>query len=250
MAQPTLRFATDEPVAVYLDRFPDLAGWLDTAGYGQPPSTALWRDLTSDATTLLESVATHVRRTRWDESIDWAQESLTDLVHHLIDVHHAYLRAEVPRLAHLAASLARDHWDLAGLHEAFASFATALLAHLDEEEGRLFPLCLAIDQTRFGLTLPPADLLRTRLHHLDNDHIDRLAELEALLTHRPALQRLDDPRALAWVTGMEALALDLAVHADEETTILMPAVTHLHDMLGTRLGRRQTDSTDSSRRKP
>lgn len=250
MAQHRLRFAPDESIAVHLDYFPDLAAWLGAAGHTQPSPTAAWRDLTTDAAMLLESVATHVSRPRWDESTDWAQESLTDLVHHLIDVHHAYLRAEVPRLGHLASVLARDHQHLAGLHEAFAAFGTAILKHLDQEEGELFPLCLAIDQTRFGLVLPPADVLRARLHHLDNNHIDRMTELQTLLAHRPALQRLDDARAQAWVVGMEALAIDFAIHADEETTILMPAVTHLHDMLGTRLNRHQTDSADSIRRQP
>lgn len=240
MSLPPLRFAINDTVAVYLDHFPDLAAWLHTAGYELPSTTMTWQEFTPQPEALLSTIASSLSHPHWEETTEWSQESLTDLVHHLIDVHHAYLRAELPRLQHLWSLLARDHHHLSDDHERFATFAAALIRHLDQEERELFPLCLAIDQTRFGLTLPPSVLLRTKLHHLDTDHIDRQADLAALLQHQPLLLAIDDPRAQALAAGSEALARDLSVHADEETAILMPGVTHLHDLLDTRLNRRQS----------
>ncbi len=244
MSLPPLRFAADDPVAVYLDSFPDLAAWLQAAGYPSPAQMVTWQEITPRPEALLTAIATALCRPHWQETTDWTQESLTDLVHHLIDVHHAYLRTELPRLSHLWASLAHDHADLIADHEHFAAFAAALLTHLDQEEHELFPLCLAIDQTRFGLALPPSDQLRAKLHHFDSDHLDGKAELDALLQLLPRLGSLDDPRARALLNGLHALASDLCVHAEEETTILIPGVTHLHDMLDTRLIRRRANRPD------
>lgn len=242
MATPPLRFAIDDPVAIYLDHFPDLAVWLSAAGCPSGAATATWQEISKEPETLLTAIAIELRRPHWDETIDWAQESLTDLVHHLIDVHHAYLRAELPRLQHLWTTLARDHKHLTHERERFTALAAALISHLDQEERELFPLCLAIDQTRFGLALPSADLLRAKLHHLDADHLDRKIDLDALMQQPSLLDSLEDPRAAALVTGMKALVSDLHVHAEEETSILMPGVTHLHDMLDTRPIRRWAPS--------
>jgi regulator of cell morphogenesis and NO signaling len=76
--------------------------------------------------------------------------SLAELVTHLIATHHAFLRAELPRLAALTEEAARQ----AGPHQAalresavlLARFTADMMAHLDHEEQAVFPLMLAIER--------------------------------------------------------------------------------------------------------
>ncbi len=238
MPLPPLTFTASDPVAPYLTHFPEVGGWLRERGLGPeleralaPTNTATtWQDFHPQAAALLDYIALHFSLPRWDETTDWAQESLTDLVHHLIDMHHAYARAEIPRLRHLFTLITATCPDLVTVQRRFIEITTAFLVHMDEEERRLFPLCLAIDQSRHGLQLPPAHVLHGRMHHLDSDHRqadDDFAHLRADLDH--CTQSSAEWAALR--VGLAEFAADMAVHSQEETAILLPAVTHLYDLL-------------------
>lgn len=65
------------------------------------------------------------------------------LIDHIVDKHHAYLRKALPFLRPLAAKVARVHGThnpkLRRLDEAVGELSESLIAHIDEEESRLFP---------------------------------------------------------------------------------------------------------------
>jgi regulator of cell morphogenesis and NO signaling len=66
-----------------------------------------------------------------------------ELIEHIVEKHHGYLRRALPFLRPLAAKVARVHGEhdprLRELDEAVAALAEALLDHLDDEERTLFP---------------------------------------------------------------------------------------------------------------
>lgn len=75
---------------------------------------------------------------------DGRPASLHELIDHIGTVHHAYLHASLPRLAHFAESVASQHGELhpewVELQSLFEAFRLALEAHLDRQANVLFPL--------------------------------------------------------------------------------------------------------------
>jgi regulator of cell morphogenesis and NO signaling len=74
---------------------------------------------------------------------DWQSASLTELVKHIIEKHHAYVRAEIPRLIALLAKVVRvhrlNHAELEKIELSFRALAEELTLHLLKEERMLFP---------------------------------------------------------------------------------------------------------------
>jgi regulator of cell morphogenesis and NO signaling len=74
---------------------------------------------------------------------DWNTAPLGELVDHIVGKHHAYVKAEVPRLQTLIAKVAgvhgKNHAELEQVQVAFLALANELGAHLLKEEQILFP---------------------------------------------------------------------------------------------------------------
>jgi regulator of cell morphogenesis and NO signaling len=74
----------------------------------------------------------------------WSGLGAAELVDHLESTHHAYLHAELPRIAALAAKVrsvhGSNHPELAGLERTFTDLRNELDPHLAKEEQVLFPM--------------------------------------------------------------------------------------------------------------
>ena len=74
---------------------------------------------------------------------DWNTAPLGDLVDHIVNKHHAYVKSEVPRLQALIAKVVgvhgKNHPELEQVQVAFAELGNELSAHLMKEEQILFP---------------------------------------------------------------------------------------------------------------
>jgi regulator of cell morphogenesis and NO signaling len=74
---------------------------------------------------------------------DWSTAPLAELVDHIVDKHHAYVKAEVPRLETLIAKVVgvhgNNHPELQQVQVAFSELANELAGHLMKEEQILFP---------------------------------------------------------------------------------------------------------------
>ena len=74
---------------------------------------------------------------------DWNTAPLGQLVDHIVDKHHTYVKAEVPRLKELIAKVVaahgKNHPELERVQVAFSELANELAAHLMKEEQILFP---------------------------------------------------------------------------------------------------------------
>ncbi len=158
---------------------------------------------------------------------DWREASSTELCDHIVGVHHAYLRAELPRLRELSAKVANRHGDtlpeLVGLDLLVNTLGDELIEHIDLEERKLFPICRELDapveERRSALDVDPSLLA---MHEAAHDNVGRaLAEMRKLAgdyDQEPAL--CSSHRRL--LISLEALERDLHQHIHEENNILFP----------------------------
>jgi len=74
---------------------------------------------------------------------DWNAAPLGDLVDHIVEKHHTYVKAELPRLQALIAKVVgvhgKNHPELEQVQAAFSELADELGGHLMKEEQILFP---------------------------------------------------------------------------------------------------------------
>ena len=149
--------------------------------------------------------------------------SLTELCDHIVSVHHAFLRRELPRLSTLLEKCARAHGaarpELDDVRATYERLRLELEQHLAEEERSLFPACRRLEEGEG----PDAGLLAS-LEHLEVEHelagslLRRLSDLtngydtgSALCnTHRAALDALAE------------LERDMHEHVHEENAVLFP----------------------------
>jgi regulator of cell morphogenesis and NO signaling len=77
------------------------------------------------------------------ESLDWRTVPITELMDHILQKHHVYVKTEAPRLQTLLAKVVgvhgNNHPELRRVQAAFGDLANELASHLMKEEQILFP---------------------------------------------------------------------------------------------------------------
>jgi len=159
---------------------------------------------------------------------DWAALGLTRLADHIEQVHHGYLRQELPRLDFLirkvVAAHGKDHPELPQLREVFLGFKADLLNHMQKEELVVFPLCRRLESgevpdsvTAAGLDVP--------LDVLTHEHADAGLALETM--RWLADDYTVPPGACntyrAMLDGLKELEADMHQHVHLENNVLFPA---------------------------
>lgn len=149
---------------------------------------------------------------------DW---STPDLIAHIVDKHHAYLRKTLPYLRPLAKKVARVHGEhdpkLRDLEVTVDELAEVLLPHLDEEEAKLFPALCATVGT-------PAPETSAQLATMLDDHLEVAALLERMR------EQTDNYTIPDWACGsvrtlfreLEAVERDTLTHVHLENHVLRP----------------------------
>ncbi len=93
---------------------------------------------------------------------DWYAASLAELVRHIVEVHHGYMKAALPRLRSLLPTVLKAHGAHHGevlrqVQELFNALDAELSSHLMKEEQVLFPYIVAVDvHVREGAPMPQA----------------------------------------------------------------------------------------------
>ena len=92
---------------------------------------------------------------------DWQSRPLTDLIAHIQDTHHVFVRSECPRIHALCAKVVSvhgtNHPELLEVQEKFSQLAEELSVHLMKEEQVLFPYVLRMEECVLaGEPVPPA----------------------------------------------------------------------------------------------
>jgi regulator of cell morphogenesis and NO signaling len=183
---------------------------------------------------------------------DWTTAPLADLVTHIVDTHHAYLRREFGPLGERLAKVYRVYNErygptLVGLPEVFAGLRAELEMHMFKEERILFPAIVASEAAaQSGQPLPPTPFGRfaNPIGMMEAEHESAgkaLREIRAI-TGDFAIPDYACVTYRALMNGLEELEQDLHVHIHLENNILFPRATELE-----RSGREPSLPLDSSR---
>lgn len=160
--------------------------------------------------------------------INPAQLPPAELIAHIVEKHHGFLRRELPRLHAMARRVAQVHGPhtpaLVEVEEVFTGLFQELDSHLQKEEQILFPAILALSQNG-GAVLPLDRPIACMMHEHDDagEALRRLREL----THgyEPPAGACNTYRAL--FDGLEDLEEDLHLHIHLENSVLFPAAERL-----------------------
>ncbi|MBW7475233.1 iron-sulfur cluster repair di-iron protein [Paenibacillus oenotherae] len=162
---------------------------------------------------------------------DWREVPVADLIHHIVHVHHAYLKEELPLLSEFVTKIWRVHGPVQGqvlsdLHERFHQMKLELEQHLIAEERELFP---QLEQFAAHPETASREQIMKGLYELESDHSgvgDALREMremtgdyalpaEACRTYQLTFQKLI------------ALEADMFQHIHLENNILFPRIEAL-----------------------
>ncbi|MGE0192135.1 MAG: iron-sulfur cluster repair di-iron protein [Planctomycetota bacterium] len=154
---------------------------------------------------------------------DWTRKSSREIVKHILDTHHAFLRRELPRIAHMAARAARvhgeQHPEIREIDTAFQALSRELMDHLALEEEHVFPALL-----RLGEGVRADDATAARLATLDQDHAragEVLHKLRKLAADYVAPEWAC-PLVRELFRALQAFEQDMHRHVHLENSVLLP----------------------------
>lgn len=150
--------------------------------------------------------------------VDVAQQSVPELIDHVLTRYHAVHREQLPELIRMARRVEAVHRDSpdvpAGLAAHLEAMETELLDHMEKEENVLFPLLTAGGR---GMAMHSIQVMR----HEHTSHGEQLERLMALAHDTvPPAGACNTWRAL--YAGIAQLSDDLINHIHLENNLLFP----------------------------
>jgi regulator of cell morphogenesis and NO signaling len=158
---------------------------------------------------------------------DWREATVGELCDHIVEVHHAALWRDLPRIAELARKVERVHGsaepELAEVRRHVDALRAELAAHMASEEEELFPAIRALAEG--AGSAPSEDALAE--HEAEHEQVGatltRLRELTGGYDRDRA--RCGTHRVL--LDSLQGLEVDLHRHIHEENNILFPRARKL-----------------------
>ncbi len=162
---------------------------------------------------------------------NWAESSIRDLLGHIVQDHHGYIRSESPRLVSLLQKVVARHGaahpELKSIQELFAAMLDELLMHMMKEENVLFPYLAKMEAAASeGRAVPAAMFgsIEVPISRMLADHDDAgelLVRIRALSgDFRPPEDACPTYRAL--YHGLKQFERDLHQHVHLENNIVFP----------------------------
>ncbi|GLC30647.1 iron-sulfur cluster repair di-iron protein [Clostridium omnivorum] len=159
------------------------------------------------------------------EDIDWEKESMSKLIDHVVNTHHAYLGVELPIISELTTKILRVHGEghpeLSKVHKLFHSLKMELEQHLIKEEEIEFPLIKKYEEN------PSKEALEKILKvekELEEEHVgagDILKELRKITKDYAVPEDGCNSYRLTY-KKLEELEADTFQHIHLENNILFP----------------------------
>jgi len=163
---------------------------------------------------------------------DWSRKPLRELIEHIVEQHHEYLREEMPaiedRLELMTVKLGADvRGTLVPLLDLFTGMKNELDDHMRKEEMILFPFIERMEHSvEEGVPAapPPFGTVRTPIQTMLIDHDSTFDALKQMrhLTNGYTLPGEDREAHEALYKGLEELESDLRIHIHLENDILFP----------------------------
>lgn len=229
---------SDEPLNVLVVSHPYLRASLERLGIdyccgGRNTLKEAAREAGLDLDVVIEDLRkTRQQHTDSMDEEDWNARSLTALVDHILEKHHAFMKAQLPRLHDLlkkvqAAHHAQHGEMLAKVRRAFDSLRSEIELHLMKEEEILFPAIKSIDAFIAGTGPRPVvhcGSVANPIRQMEYEHDNAGALLKEIRQITGNYHLPGDACASfgALYDGLAAMEADLHEHIHLENNILFP----------------------------
>ena len=171
---------------------------------------------------------------------DWYAAPLGELVNHIVDVHHGYMKKALPRLGSLVQKVLHAHGAQHGamlrqVHNLFGALNAELTPHLMKEEQILFPYIAALEaHVGEGSTkmAAPFGSVRNPIQQMEHEHESAGKMLARLreVTGNYELPPDACPTFAALYGELQQMEADLHQHIHLENNILFPRAMELEGM--------------------
>jgi regulator of cell morphogenesis and NO signaling len=168
---------------------------------------------------------------------DWYAIPLRDLLRHLVDAHHEYLRMELPVLTRTIGNMARLHAEtcpevVPPLWRAFSRLAEDIERNLNLEETVLFPAIARLEEAALRGGRPPKfafGSIRNPVSMVEQEHNRVLEVLEEIRSLTGNYRFTAAPCEMFRVVyqSLQALEGDIRTHVYLENDILFPRAIQL-----------------------
>lgn len=170
------------------------------------------------------------------EEQDFSQATLTALIEHIVNAHHAYVRSELPQLQSMAQRVAAKHGpthpETISIQRNLAQLADELNFHLNKEERILFPYIEDLERNDNQDAAPPSACFGSvegPIQVMINEHESAatlLGEMRAA-THGFVPWPEACPTTVGLYHGLDAFERDLHRHVHLENNLLFPRAIEL-----------------------
>jgi regulator of cell morphogenesis and NO signaling len=188
----------------------------------------LHADVTAEE--VLSRLRENSKNARPDDA-NWMMAPLGDLIRHIRERHHRFVRDAIARLQPLldkvVAKHGENHSELVEIQKLFAEVAREMIMHMQKEEQILFPYIDALENANrtHGTVEPPFfQTVRNPIHAMMQEH-DAAGELVRQI-HKASLEYMAPVDACtsykALYEGLREFEADLHLHVHLENNILFP----------------------------
>jgi regulator of cell morphogenesis and NO signaling len=165
---------------------------------------------------------------------DPAGMSLAELCDHIVETHHAFLRAELPRIGRMldkvVAAHADRHPELPQLRRVAEAFTADLVRHMSKEELILFPAIARLERERQVLSGPFGSIRRPMaVMETEHDQAGDALELMRALTDGFTPPADTCPTYQALLVALADLEADMHQHVHKENNVLFPRAIRLEE---------------------
>jgi regulator of cell morphogenesis and NO signaling len=162
------------------------------------------------------------------EDVDFRKRSMTELIDHILNTHHVFVKTELPRISDLITKILRVHsvehgQTLSQVHKLFGSLRMEMEQHLIKEEEILFPKIKEYEQN-------PSDQLLAEIisvmEETENEHDGAGDLIKSLRTVTNDFNAPGNSCASFVLTykRLEEFESDLFQHIHLENNILFPKI--------------------------
>lgn len=205
---------------------------IDYCCRGNSPLSDACREKNLDLQTVLDEIDKFLQSGASACETDWNEAPLSDLVNHIVETHHAYLRTELPRLTGLIQKVRKAHGDrhpeLQVVDSLFANMRSELESHMLKEENILFPAACALEAGSGSFSFP-FGTVRNPIRMMEHEHEyvgDALRSMRKLTSeYRPPQDACPTFRVM--LESLQHLEQDLHEHIHKENNILFPRAIEL-----------------------
>jgi len=185
--------------------------------------------------------AAQSKANRSDAGRDWQSAPLAELVAHIRNTHHEYVRSETARLGPLFDKVVQahgaNHPELAELRGTFGALAQELSSHLMKEEMVLFPYMIRLEEAAsagVSAPVPPFGSVRNPVAMMIHEHDGAGEALRSLRRTSNGYAAPADAcvSLLSLYRGLADFEADLHRHIHLENNILFPRAIALEQSLG------------------